>query len=130
MSPFAPRRPCPGKGNRCPNLIKWGEKYCPECMPAYIKEKHAQSKEYEQRPERKLMHSRRWRAARLMYLAEHPLCVQCAREGRTTAATDVDHIKPHRGDQALFWTESNWQSLCAHCHAVKTDTQDGGFGNR
>jgi shikimate kinase len=32
-------------------------------------------------------------------------------------ATVVDHIKPHRGDQALFWDKNNWQPLCTHCHA-------------
>ncbi|WP_231555339.1 HNH endonuclease [Paracoccus sanguinis] len=28
----------------------------------------------------------------------------------------VDHITPHRGDEALFWNWSNWQALCAPCH--------------
>jgi 5-methylcytosine-specific restriction endonuclease McrA len=27
-------------------------------------------------------------------------------------ATIVDHIKPHRGDQNLFWDQTNWQALC------------------
>ncbi|MFC3058810.1 HNH endonuclease signature motif containing protein [Paenirhodobacter populi] len=31
-------------------------------------------------------------------------------------AEHVDHIKPHRGDQALFWDWRNLQALCAHCH--------------
>ena len=35
-------------------------------------------------------------------------------------ATVVDHIKPHRGDQKLFWDRSNWQPLCEHHHNVKT----------
>jgi hypothetical protein len=33
-----------------------------------------------------------------------------------TPATVVDHRRPHHGDQALFWAESNWQSLCARHH--------------
>ncbi|WP_232215691.1 HNH endonuclease signature motif containing protein [Paracoccus sp. J55] len=31
-------------------------------------------------------------------------------------ATLVDHIKPHRGDKALFWNWNNWQALCTPCH--------------
>jgi 5-methylcytosine-specific restriction endonuclease McrA len=58
----------------------------------------------------------RWRKARLVYLAEHPLCVMCETDDRIEAATVVDHIQPHRGDQALFWDVANWQSLCRFCH--------------
>lgn len=71
----------------------------------------------------------RWRKARATYLQSHPLCVHCRQRGRVTAATDVDHIKPHRGDQALFWDKDNWQALCASCHSAKTAREDGGFGN-
>jgi 5-methylcytosine-specific restriction endonuclease McrA len=60
----------------------------------------------------------RWQKARAAYLAEHPLCVYCEREGKVTAATVVDHKIPHRGDQELFWDEKNWQSLCKPCHDV------------
>lgn len=58
----------------------------------------------------------RWQKERERYLAEHPLCVYCEREGHITAATVVDHKIPHRGDDQLFWDESNWQSLCAVHH--------------
>jgi 5-methylcytosine-specific restriction protein A len=46
------------------------------------------------------------------------------------AANEVDHIKPHKGDMALFWDSSNWQSLCKPCHSAKTATEDGGFGRK
>jgi 5-methylcytosine-specific restriction protein A len=58
----------------------------------------------------------RWDKARKTYLARNPLCVMCKREGRVTPATVVDHIKPHKGDQQLFWDTDNWQSLCAPHH--------------
>lgn len=58
----------------------------------------------------------RWRKARETYLRKHPLCVDCERLGRTTPATVVDHIVPHRRDQELFWDKANWQSLCKRCH--------------
>jgi 5-methylcytosine-specific restriction protein A len=130
--PFLPKRPCPGAGfrrNSCPNLISKGEKYCSTCMPAYMKEKHAQSKEYEARPERQLMKSRRYRTARIMFLNEHPLCMDCLKEGRTTASTALDHREPHHGDYEKFWDQSNWRALCARHHSNKTNREDGGYGN-
>jgi 5-methylcytosine-specific restriction endonuclease McrA len=58
----------------------------------------------------------RWDKARRTYLASHPWCAKCAEQGKRTAATVVDHIKPHRGDQALFWDRANWQGLCKGHH--------------
>jgi 5-methylcytosine-specific restriction protein A len=66
----------------------------------------------------------RWNKARLAFLAAHPLCEACKRRGVYTRATVVDHIVPHRGDQALFWDESNWQALCKPCHDKKTGEED------
>ncbi|HOO52277.1 MAG TPA: HNH endonuclease signature motif containing protein, partial [Alphaproteobacteria bacterium] len=48
------------------------------------------------------------------------LCVECERKGHVIPATVVDHIIPHRGDETLFWDESNWQALCKKCHDRKT----------
>jgi 5-methylcytosine-specific restriction protein A len=62
----------------------------------------------------------RWQKARDSYLREHPLCVLCLSEGRTTAASVVDHRIPHRGSYELFWDPDNWQSLCKPHHDVKT----------
>ncbi len=58
----------------------------------------------------------RWQKAREQYLRDNPLCVYCAKSGRTSAANVVDHIVAHRGDQGLFWDQDNWQSLCKLCH--------------
>ncbi len=41
----------------------------------------------------------------------------CMTMGMVTQATVVDHIKPHRGDQGLFWNKGNWQSLCTPHHS-------------
>jgi len=65
-------------------------------------------------------YGRRWRNAALRYLDQHPLCVECQRQGKVTAAQCVDHIIPHRGEYGLFWDERNWQALCNSCHGVKT----------
>jgi len=85
-------------------------------------------------PPRQSAHQRgydwQWRRYRAAYLREHPLCIACLGEGRTTAADVVDHVVPHRGDDALFWAPSNHQPLCRPHHDTKTAREDGGFGNR
>ncbi|WP_286929224.1 HNH endonuclease [Pseudomonas sp. UBA7721] len=58
----------------------------------------------------------KWQKARERYLEENPLCAYCAKTGRTTAASVVDHVVPHRGDRDLFWNRDNWQPLCKTCH--------------
>jgi 5-methylcytosine-specific restriction protein A len=62
----------------------------------------------------------RWRKYRLWFLQQHPLCVDCLKQGKTVAATVVDHIVPHRGDETLFWATDNHQSMCESHHAAKT----------
>lgn len=73
----------------------------------------------------------KWRRARDAWLVEHSICVKCASAGRVVVARAVDHIIPHRlkeardsGDptaiaraEKLFWSRSNWQSLCVNCHS-------------
>ena len=41
----------------------------------------------------------------------------CKANGHVTGATNIDHIKPHRGDEVLFFDYENTQSLCSHHHA-------------
>lgn len=52
-----------------------------------------------------------WDMARDRFLIRHPKCAKC-----NSAATVVDHVKPHRGDMVLFWDRTNWQPLCSHHH--------------
>ena len=68
----------------------------------------------------------RWQRERLQYLAQHPLCVTCTKQGRVTAATVVDHIIPHKGDPILMWDRTNWQSLCATHHNSDKQRLDKG----
>ena len=77
----------------------------------------------------KSMYGWEWQKARLIYLQNNPLCVHCKSDGRTTLANVVDHKTPHRGNEALFWSQTNWQGLCKPCHDSKTAKEDGGFGN-
>jgi 5-methylcytosine-specific restriction protein A len=61
-----------------------------------------------------------WEKLRAAWLREHPLCVECQKEGRVEPATVVDHVIPHRGDMARFWDETNLAGLCARHHNLKT----------
>jgi len=86
------------------------------------------AKAHKRDPAGRLMYGRRWQKERKSFLQQHPLCVDCQRDGRVTAATIVDHVKAHKGNEALFWDRSNWAPLCASHHSAKTVRTDGGFG--
>ncbi|WP_257572548.1 HNH endonuclease [Janthinobacterium sp. UMAB-56] len=87
-----------------------------------------------------------WQKARVGHLRSHPFCVYCLRDPVYAAirsmapssailrcaelglaapmASVVDHIEPHRGDQALFWNKANWQSLCATHHSADKQREE------
>lgn len=91
----------------CPNLATEGG-HCP---------KHARPRAAKQTDPFYL--SPRWRRFRAWYLAGHPMCIQCEREGRLVPADMVDHVVELRdGGDPL--SEDNVQALCRKCHAVKT----------
>lgn len=70
------------------------------------------------------LYGHQWRKARAVHLSAHPLCRMHEQLGQTVAASVVDHIAPHRGDQALFWDRENWQSLCKQCHDAHKQAQE------
>lgn len=55
----------------------------------------------------------KWQKLRERQLSADPLCSMC--RPRITPATVCDHVKPHKGNEALFWS-GPFQSLCATCH--------------
>lgn len=57
-----------------------------------------------------------WQKAAAHFLRKNILCVMCERDGHRVPAKVVDHITPHKGDDRLFWDETNWQALCKACH--------------
>jgi 5-methylcytosine-specific restriction protein A len=77
-------------------------------------------------------YTKRWDRAAKAFRVRYPLCgmrpggqrpvmSRCFDEGRTTVATQTDHVQPHRGEMALFWAaDTNWQALCAACGARKS----------
>lgn len=71
----------------------------------------------------------RWKALRLSFLADNPICVSCADRGLVVEATIVDHIDGKGPQGERGFDRDNLQSLCKTCHDRKTATQDGGFGH-
>lgn len=66
------------------------------------------------------LYTHAWSDAATRYRIDNPLCVYCAFEGLAVPATDTDHIRPHCGNETLFWDATNWQALCAECHSRKS----------
>ena len=97
--------------------------------PAFYKSRPQQKKEAEKkRPSsHKRGYTRKWAEAREHYLIENPLCAECTKHDIVEAASEVDHIIPHKGDMELFWDRKNWQGLCKPCHSKKT-MKEGRFG--
>lgn len=109
--PTKPKKPCKHPG--CPKLTEGI--YCNEHREVHRSDRMASNKRG---------YDSRWRRARKRFLSVHPLCERCKENNILVAATVVDHIIPHRGDDRLFWDELNWQALCKHCHDSKTMTED------
>src|SRR3989304_544110 len=106
MMPTSAPRPCSYPG--CSNLVRSGR--C-ELHPMQVVDQH--NPEHQQ-----LYNTRRWKMIRRLQLSQHPWCEGCLRANIYTPATDVDHIEPHRGDPARFYT-GKLQSLCVPCHSRK-----------
>lgn len=118
--PVKPQRPCSYPGCPCLTNGRYCNKHQKEIESKYNKTS---------RPFKKLYNSR-WYKLRKQFLLRYPLCEECKRDGVVIAAEVVDHVIPHKGNEQLFWDESNWQSLCKHHHDIKTAKEDGRFGNK
>lgn len=68
-----------------------------------------------------------WRKASKAFLAL-PGNERCAC-GCGKPANVVDHIRAHKGDQRLFWDQSNWRAMNVACNSRKAAQSEGGFGN-
>ena len=108
--------PRPARLCVCGNIVP-GDQVCPcQIEKARIRKARHDRK----RPSsRQRGYTREWEKARADYLRHHPVCKMCG-----DTATLVDHIKPHRGDMALFWNHNNWQALCAPCHNSAKQRQE------
>ena len=93
---------------------------------AYIYKPSKKAKKYKNestRKERQLIYqSQKWQRLRAAYIAEHPLCEECLKQGKTTAAVDVHHVRSFMSTNdeferaALAFDYSNLRALCRECH--------------
>ena len=101
--PKAPASTCPCGGRRINGK-------CDRCGPRKDARKHAAARGYDYQ----------WQKFREQYLAYHPLCVDCEREGRATGATDIHHIRKLAEYPALKYEEENLMGLCKRHHDERT----------
>ena len=59
----------------------------------------------------------RWQRLRWQVLTDAMFtCAMCRRIEGNSRYLVADHIRPHRGNDALFWDRNNIQCLCKSCH--------------
>jgi 5-methylcytosine-specific restriction protein A len=60
----------------------------------------------------------RWRKLRWSILTRDLFTCQCGcgHLESDTSQLVADHIRPHRGNEALFWDPANLQTLAKRCH--------------
>ena len=105
--PRKPATPCSYPG--CPKLTH--TRYCDE----HAKIAEHNYRKYERDPEIDKRYGHEWRRIRARYVAEHPLCEQCQKDGRLTPTQEVHHILPlSRGGTHDF---ANLMALCKPCHS-------------
>ncbi|MEG6507059.1 HNH endonuclease [Nitratidesulfovibrio sp. 1201_IL3209] len=126
--PLRPLRPCRWTG--CPATTRDPSGYCDAHRPQAEQRRAdaAKARAAAHDARRGSSHSRgygaAWRRLRADVLRDEPLCRECARQGRVTPATDVDHIVARsRGGTD---DRANLQPLCHRCHSRKTAREDGG----
>lgn len=101
--PMSPPKPC----TVCGTLVRDGGSRCDKHRQSWVKA----------RPTKRIT-GRRLQAMREALFTSDPLCAECRRNGRTTLATQRDHIKPLAEGGADDHT--NEQGLCDECHEAKS----------
>jgi 5-methylcytosine-specific restriction enzyme A len=116
--PWAAPKPCAHTG--CTVLVNRAERFCPAHQRQSWRERTARRRaDPVEAPLQALYNSTAWRRFRRVFLADHPLCVECGALGRVTAANVVDHVVAIR-DGGAIWDEANLQPLCATHHDAKS----------
>lgn len=112
--PSKPKRPCSFPG--CPKLTHG--RFCEE----HAKLEARRYEKYDRDPAVRRRYGRAWKRIRDRYIAAHPLCEECKKQGKLTPAEEVHHVIPlSRGGTHA---ESNLMALCKPCHSAIT-ARDG-----
>ena len=118
--PYKPKRPCSYPG--CPKLTDG--QYCEEHQKIIT----AHYNKHERDPASRRRYGRAWKRIRDRYMAAHPLCEQCRKSGKLTAAGEVHHIVPL--SKGGTHAESNLMALCKSCHSEITARKGGRWERR
>jgi 5-methylcytosine-specific restriction protein A len=105
--PYAFKKPCRFPG--CGRLTH--DKYCEEHQKLVDHEYNTKQRN----PETYKRYNSRWRKISKLYLAAHPLCAECTKYGRVTAATEVHHVV-ELADGGTH-DSVNLMALCKGCHS-------------
>ena len=111
--PRKPKRQCPRPG--CRGL--WDGKTCTVCgrEPNRDRRESAARRGYD----------KRWQKYREVFLAEHPLCEICKKNGTLSEANVVHHItEVQSADDPMFWNPDNHMALCRDCHEATHGRQE------
>ena len=68
-----------------------------------------------------------WLSMRAAQLSVQPLCQSCKLEGRIVQAAHVDHVIAWRAVGEFAFKRAKLQSLCPHCHSLKTSLEATGI---
>ena len=88
--------------------------YCQRHAPCVAKEKPAFVNAVRSNSE--LYRTGRWRAQKRKKLCDTPYCAVCGIRGLDGARLEVHHVVPPRGNEEIFFDESNLIVVCATCH--------------
>lgn len=104
--PRTPKKPC--SHSNCPELTEG--RFCKEHEK--LDRKHYNK--HSRNPDTNRKYGRAWKRIRDSYIAIHPLCEHCQRDGKLTPAEEVHHKLPvSQGGQH---NRENLMSLCRSCH--------------
>lgn len=112
--PNKPKRPCSSPG--CPKLTDG--RFCEE----HTKQEARRYEKFDRDPATRRRYGRAWKRIRDRYIAAHPLCEQCQKEGRITPAQEIHHVLPLSCGGTH--SEDNLMALCKPCHSAIT-AKDG-----
>lgn len=108
--PVSAPKPCNAPG--CGVLVRDGSSRCP---------KHPRAQWAKNVTATKRVTGRKLQTMRAALFTRSPLCVMCEEKGRTTLATQRDHIVPLAEGGAD--ADDNVQALCAACHELKSKAE-------
>jgi len=99
--------------NLKPKLSSMGTRLTAPILTEHGRDQHRAATQ----PWRKWYKTALWTKLRAhVLLRDNYTCTKCKRIAFGKGQAIADHIRPHRGNEALFFDPSNIQCLCKPCH--------------